>query len=459
MIRPWAGISLRARLTLLWTLMVVVAVAGLELLTVAVLSAQLYGAIDRDLSLHARRFQQAASRSSQPSEGARDFLAADATSGSGAAPVYHVRLADGTVLTNTSDPVLVDLLARTPLAPGRSAAVHDPRAGTHRVLALPMRDDRGAVLGEVRIGLPEAPASATLRSVVPVTMLASVLLVAAGAVAAWLLVGRALGSIRRITGTAAEIGETDLGRRLEYHGPRDEVGRLAETFDGMLARLEAGFQQRQTFYSLASHELRTPLTIARGHLEVLRRSPGASPREVVEAVDVALEELAAISAHVDDMLLLGRLIQGQPLRPRRVDLGDLAQAAQRRAVGLADRRWRVERNGPAVVRGDPDQLSRALLNLVLNAIRHTDEKEQILLTAGRDGQYGLLAVADSGSGIAEQDLERIFEPWYRGARASGTGGLGLAIVRHVALAHRGEVSVKSRPGQGSTFTIKLPLEK
>ncbi|HKF78251.1 MAG TPA: HAMP domain-containing sensor histidine kinase, partial [Candidatus Dormibacteraeota bacterium] len=257
---------------------------------------------------------------------------------------------------------------------------------------------------------------------------------------------------------AAGISEGDLSRRIGHQGPGDEVGRLAATFDGMLSRLESGFEQRRAFYALASHELRTPLTIARGHLEVLRRVGRPSPLEVHEAVDVALEELDRMTEEVDDMLLLGRMLLGRPGRLEDVDAGSVVRAVHARARGLAPRDWRIEVGGPIRVRADEEQLSRALLNLVTNAVRHTQDGDQVRLACRVSAGWARLEVADTGAGIPAADLPHVFAPWYRvGGHSGNVGGLGLVIVQEVARAHGGEVDVESREGAGSTFTIRVPL--
>lgn len=298
---------------------------------------------------------------------------------------------------------------------------------------------------------------AILRNLLTPLVLANAAIIGLGGLLAYLVIGGALAPIRRISSTAAGISEGDLSRRIAHRGPRDEVGQLAETFDAMLARLQSGFEQRQAFYALASHELRTPITIVRGHLEVLRRTERPDPEEVRETLEIALEELGRMTAEVNDMLLLGRMLLGQPGELQPLDAGSVLLEVYRRARGLAVRDWQVQVDEPAPIRANPEHLRRALLNLVTNAVHHTDEGNRIRLGCRSSGEWVLIEVADSGDGISAADLPHVFAPWYRAGEQEGSvGGLGLMIVREVARAHGGDVDVVSNKQSGTTFVIRLP---
>lgn len=452
--------SLRLRLTLLWSAVSLVVLLGLEVLALAVLSAQLIGDVDRNLALAARQYQQDVAGAVDQVDlqrRAAAFLASDSDAGSGLAAAYVVRFEDGMLVTNTPDTGLQATIAAARPAAGQPVTVHDPRRGDLRVAVIAI-ERQGRPVGDLRIALPLASAETTVGNLLTPMLVANALLIGLGGVLAYLVLGGGLAPIRAITAAAASISDGDLSRRIGYRGPRDEVGRLAGTFDAMLARLQRGFEQRQAFYSLASHELRTPLTIVRGHLEVLRRMEKADRDEIRETLDVALEELARITDDVNDMLLLGRMLLGQPGAMEDIDAGTVLREAHRRARGLAVRDWRLEIAGPAPVRADAEQLTRALLNLVTNAVRYTREEDRVRLACRSNEAYVRLEVADSGQGIRQADLPHVFAPWYRvGTRDGSVGGLGLLIVREVALAHGGDVEVTSREGTGTTFTIRLPL--
>ena len=453
--------SLRLRLTLLWGAVSLVVLLGLQLLALAVLNAQLLGELDRDLALEARQYQQSvagARNLADLQQRATAFLAEDSSAGTGLAAAYVISFVDGTLVTNTQDMDLRATIASAQRGPGQPITVSDARLGDFRVAVIPI-EQNGRRLGEFRIALPLSGAESTVRNLVTPMLVGNALLIGLGGVLAYRVIGGGLAPVRAITATAAGISDGDLSRRIGYQGPRDEVGRLAETFDAMLARLQSAFEQRQAFYSLASHELRTPLTIVRGHLEVLRRQDQPSVQEVRETLDIALEELARITADVNDMLLLGRMLLGQPGELEEVDAGTVLRDVHRRARGLAVRDWQLDVAGPAPVRADAEQLSRALFNLVTNAVRHTPEGARVRLACIPSAEWVRLDVADAGDGIRQVDLVHIFAPWHRaGERDGSVGGLGLMIVREVARAHGGDVEVRSQEGAGTTFTIWLPLE-
>src|SRR5215472_16432200 len=453
--------SLRLRLTLLWGAVSLGVLLGLQLLALAVLNAQLSGELDRDLALETRQYQQSVAGTRNLAELQRQataFLAEDSNAGTGLAAAYVISFADGTLVTNTEDVDLRATIASAPRSPGQPITVHDARRGDFRVAVIPILQN-GLQLGDFRIALPLSGAESTVRNLVTPMLIGNALLIGLGGVVAYRVIGGGLAPVRAITATAAGISDGELSRRIGYQGPRDEVGRLAETFDAMLARLQSGFEQRQAFYSLASHELRTPLTIVRGHLEVLRRQDQPSVQEVRETLDIALEELARITADVNDMLLLGRMLLGQPGEMEEIDAGSVLRDVHRRARGLAVRDWQLEIAGPAPVRADAEQLSRALFNLVTNAVRHTHEGARVRLACITSAEWAQLKVVDSGDGIPQVNLAHIFAPWHRvSARDGSVGGLGLMIVREVARAHGGDVEVHSQEGAGTTFTIWLPLE-
>ncbi|HXM55936.1 MAG TPA: HAMP domain-containing sensor histidine kinase [Candidatus Dormibacteraeota bacterium] len=451
-------LSLRLRMTLLWCTVSLVLLLGLELLSLAVLSAQLDGAVDNDLTLVAGQYQArvaGATSLADLRQRAETFLADDVDAGHGFAAVYRIQLDDGTVLSNNGDRELLATMSAARPPSGAPATVRDPDLGDLRVAAIPIVQD-GRQVGDFRIALPLSGVQASAADHLTPLLIGNAVLIVLGGLLAYAVTGHALAPVRRITSTAASISEGDLSRRIDYHGPRDEVGRLAETFDAMLGRLQHGFEQRQAFYALASHELRTPLTIVRGHLEVLRRSERPAPEDIRETLDVSLEEIDRITDEINDMLLLGRMLLGQAFPLTVVDAGAVLTDVHRKARRLAVRDWQLDVAGPAPVRADSEQLSRALLNLVTNAVRHTTEGDRVRLTCRAEDEWTVLEVADAGHGIRAADLPHVFDPWYRAGKRDGrVGGLGLMIVREVAAAHGGQVDVASREGQGTTFRIRL----
>lgn len=273
----------------------------------------------------------------------------------------------------------------------------------------------------------------------------------------WLVAGRVLAPVDRITEVARRIGATDLSRRIELEGPDDELKRLADTFDDMLARLESAFSAQQRFLADASHELRNPLATIRANLQSAV-ADDADGRAAAAAIERALERMARL---VDDLLALARL-EGSAPRREEVDLAALArELAGEYAAQAAARSIALRIDGAAApCAGDGDALKRALANLLDNALRHAPPGTEVWLMTGRGAGSSWAAVADRGPGIAPEHHEVIFERFGRAdegrARAAGGTGLGLAIVREIARAHGGRARLWSRPGAGSVFALVLP---
>ncbi|WUI03403.1 HAMP domain-containing histidine kinase [Spirillospora sp. NBC_00431] len=288
----------------------------------------------------------------------------------------------------------------------------------------------------------------------------------------WRAVRRATRPLEEIAATAATIGDGDLARRLAVHGPKTEVGRLADALNGMLEQIEASFREREAsrdrlrrFVADASHELRTPVATVRGYAELFRRGAADRPEDLAKAMRRIESEAERMGRLVDEMLLLARLDQGRPLERDPVDLAALAaDAVADAAVVDQGRPLTLEADGPVVVTGDAGRLRQVLDNLLANVRRHTPAgtAATVRVTA-RDGE-AVLEVADEGPGIPADDLPRVFERFYRtdesrardAAAQPGGSGLGLSIVAAVAAAHGGRASAAPAPGGGAAFTITLP---
>ena len=276
-----------------------------------------------------------------------------------------------------------------------------------------------------------------------------ILIVIAGA-ATYFFAGRALRPVEAIRARVASMSEKDLAERVPVPAARDEVGRLAETMNAMIARLEQAQKVQRRFVADASHELRSPLATIGAGLELLQDSePGT-----VRALRGETERLGRL---VDDLLLLARADE-RGLQPRRdeVDLDEIVEAEQARPSedGV---RTEVRTEHVRVV-GDRGQLVRVLRNLVDNAHRHA--RSQVVVTLGREGDKAALDVTDDGAGVPADDRIRIFERFVRlddaRARSDGGSGLGLAIVAEVVAAHDGQVWVEDAPDGGALFRVRLP---
>jgi signal transduction histidine kinase len=278
----------------------------------------------------------------------------------------------------------------------------------------------------------------------------------------WLVAGRVLAPIGRITSVAREIQATDLSRRIALDGPPDELKQLADTFDAMLTRLDDAFAGQQRFIQEASHELRNPLAVIRTNLDVALSDPDADPAELRRVAELVGASAMRMSRLVDDLLVYARL--GAPAREEvPVELGDLVVDAVDEFQALATSRHIglvVELAPSCVVDGDALALRQAVANLLHNAVRLAPEGTLIWLATGTEGDAAWVTVTDEGPGIAEEDRPKVFQRFWRGdqkaARAEGRSGLGLAIVAQIMADHGGNATVAAAPTGGSIFTLWLP---
>jgi heavy metal sensor kinase len=330
-----------------------------------------------------------------------------------------------------------------------------------RVLTLPIVRD-GRVAEIVQVGMPLRRTEATLDRYLHTLLVLGPLGVGLAALGGAAIAGVALRPVDRMTRTARRIGGEDLTRRIDRTGSGDELDRLAETLNEMLARLDQAFAQTRRFAADAAHELRTPLAALRGSIEVALRGD-RTPDEYRRVLASDLEEVERLIRLSEDLLLLSRALAGPEPTRARVDLEPLllevfdVGARLGQAAGVA---VRIEAAAPATVRGDAAALRRALGNLVENAVKYTPRGGKVELSLAVEDGAAVVTVADTGIGVEPADAERIFEPFVRldAARSRDTGGagLGLAIARSVVVAHGGTLTVESRAGSGSRFTIRLP---
>jgi signal transduction histidine kinase len=276
----------------------------------------------------------------------------------------------------------------------------------------------------------------------------------------WFVARAALRPIARISRTVQTIGGSrDLSRRLDFVGPMDEVGRLAEIFDDMMDRLEQSFETQKRFVADASHELRTPLTAIRGNAELIGIAP---PEERDLCISAIRREAERMSRLVNDLLLLAEAdIAEQPIHPRRVDLMAVVDDVFRAAQLLGGDKVQVilEAAESIETEADPDRIKQLLLNLIDNAVKFTPEGGSVSISLKRDGSWAELAVSDTGVGIAPDEQAAIFRRFYRVDKSRSTrgSGLGLSISAWIAQSHGGSIGVNSKPGKGSTFSVRLPI--
>ena len=274
----------------------------------------------------------------------------------------------------------------------------------------------------------------------------------------------AIRPIGKLTEAIGEIGSDQLDRRVGWTDRTDEVGRLADTFDAMLARLEEAFARERQFISDASHELKTPLTVIHANAQMLERWGDRDPDVRSESLRAIIEESAALARMVNGMLTLAKAESGEGIPREPVALGNVvAEAVRSASQHAADKSLRLELTGQLdpspIVLGDANLLRQLVTNLVENGIKFTERGEvAVRLSSAPDA--AVLEVADTGVGIDDESLARVFDRFYRTDKSrdravEGTG-LGLAIVRSIARVHDGTVEATKRAGGGTIFRVTLP---
>jgi two-component system OmpR family sensor kinase len=468
-------LSLRTRLVLG---LLVLAAAGLIVADVATYTSQESFLIDQtDNTLQAEH--QFAERGPGPSGGrggrGRPGLPPD---------VYaEVRsLATGNVLWSDQGSFPGEEAASPPKLPAKISSLNPPTEGQPdavRYFTAPAQsgDDRYRVRASIEKGRPDEllVVATSLHNVddslhrLFLIELFVTLAVLAGlvALALW-VVHLGLRPLRQIEQTAAAIGAGDLSRRVERAEPGTEIGRLGLALNAMLGQIERAFRAREAseaklrrFVADASHELRTPLAAVRAYSELYRRGASTRPDDLDRAMSGINRESERMSLLVEDLLLLARLDEGRPLEREPVDLGEVVGEAVETARTVEPSRPIDLEAEPVVVLGDRDRLRQVVDNLLANVRAHTPVDGAVRVRVARNGTDAVLEVADSGPGLDEEEMERVFERFHRGdpsrSRASGGVGLGLSIVAAVAEAHGGSASADSEPGRGSTFRVCLPL--
>ena len=285
-------------------------------------------------------------------------------------------------------------------------------------------------------------------------------------VGGYFLARKSLAPIAAMVSQARGMGAANLHRRLSVANERDELGQLAHTFNQLLARLEASFEQQRRFMADASHELRTPVAILRGEAEVTLSQPERSPSEYRETLSILREESQRLAHIIEDLFTLARADAGQyPLTLRDAYLDELASEALVRARSLALSKnitltSAIEPDLP--IRADEALLGRMLLNLLDNAIKYSPSGSTVTLACRRDGDRYLVSVSDNGPGIPPDLQPRIFERFFRTDKArarsegeTGGAGLGLSIARWIAEAHHGHLELMRSDATGSVFTATL----
>jgi hypothetical protein len=307
--------------------------------------------------------------------------------------------------------------------------------------------------------LSPADASDALAEVGTQYAIAFVGTVILAAVAGWIVAGRALAPLGRITRTAREVTGERLGERISLDGPPDELRELAGSFDAMLDRLEASFDGQRRFIANAGHELRSPLSVIRSEAEVALANPETDPAELRRTAEVVVEATERTERLLDGLLTLARSQRGL-VRRDTVDVAGAAEVAaslvesEARGAGIV---VRVDA-GRASAIGDRGLLERLVANLVENAVRHNRRGGHVALATGTAGPHAVVTVENTGRLLAPEEVARLTEPFERlerGAPVPGAG-LGLSIVASVVEAHNGRLELEALPAGGLSARVVLP---
>ena len=436
-------------------------------------TADLESGIDRSLVRESQQFKNQAldrvvtERELEPQS--RKFVARHGFDPN--SPILAIELRDGTQITNqerilrqelteeqsegegnSSPEIQVSPLLNAP--PGfATVEIHD--VGKLRVISNPLLLDGGRI-GTFRAAISLESVTEAQSGLRKTFLIVGLLAIAASIALAIWIASFLTRPLREMADTAARIDGGDLTGRVEV-SEGGEVGKLAESFNHMLDRLQVAFDRERDFVSDASHELRTPLTVLRGQIELLERE-GATAEQLAERSDVLLGEIERMNSLVDDMLLLARAESGSLLQEREVAVNPFLEDLERDLPLLGPNAIELSGRPGGEVKADPDRLEQVLRNLVRNAIKYG--RDPIRIEVEGSGRRLRFSVTDSGDGVSPEQLPYLFDRFYRAdasrSRRAGGSGLGLAITKALIEAHGGRVEAASPAGEGLTVTFEIP---
>ena len=371
------------------------------------------------------------------------------------APYFVIRNRQNQVVRSSveSSDVPPDSLA------GVYGEIHARNRGRNRELSL-----LGPDHSTITVGRPIGREIGGLRRMGLRIALSGLIVFVSGLVGGWWLSSRAVRPIKSMSETVESITATSLSRRVDLNNVDTELAELGGILNGMLDRLELAFERQVRFTADASHEVRTPLTVilTKVELALARDRTPAEYRDALQATDRAARRMKSL---VDGLLALARADSGKmPTPDQNVNLAKLVDETTSALRPLALRHGVTIGLDlrPVTLHGaDPDRLTQVVTNLLTNAIRYNREGGDVSVVVKQEGSEAIISIADTGVGIPEADLPRLFERFYRVDKArprdSGGSGLGLAIVKSIIESHQGTIDVSSRLGEGSRFLVRLPI--
>ncbi|MBO9605877.1 MAG: HAMP domain-containing histidine kinase [Paenibacillaceae bacterium] len=350
-----------------------------------------------------------------------------------------------------------------PLCDAEITAAHDKADGeTIHIVRLPLRsevDERH--VGCIELAVVTPGLQRNLRALVTIMLFSTVVAALLSMLGGASLAGMLLKPINRIVGTMEAIESSFQFARIPLPSgdAKDEPYKMAATFNRMMDRIENGFHQQQQFVSDASHELKTTLTIIEGYAGMLRRWGFGNEQVAREAVDSIYEEAQRMKKMTQQLLDLAAAEKKEHPPFEKTDLAALGAQTAKVVERLVKRPIRViAEDGPAIVTADPLKLKQVLHILLDNALKYSTAG--IEMEIGKKGEWGVIRVRDSGIGIPQEQLPRVFERFYRvdpsRQRKTGGTGLGLSIARSIVLQHGGTIEIASEEGVGTEVTVRLP---
>jgi two-component system, OmpR family, sensor kinase len=370
-------------------------------------------------------------------------------------------VARGATLGTARLPTPPALLARVRDGETVFATVADFGEEPVRMVSLPVTVGPARYAVQVAMSLDDA--DAVLRAGRWLFLSMSLAILAGIGLTSALLARQALRPIDRVVTRARRIGEANLAERLPHPGTRDEIGRLVETLNDMLRRLERSFEVQRQFTADASHELRSPLSRLRAELEVTLRRPRAAS-DYEDALRSCLDEVERVQGLIEELLVLARIDARQEPEPAEpISVGHIIEAAAAAVRPKAAHRGvvlSVEPSPELLVNAAPIAAQVALANILDNAVKFspTGGEVRVVVTAERD--EAVITVSDAGPGVEPQEVPRLFQRFYRGQASRGTDipgvGLGLAIAQALVERQGGRVSVEAPATKGATFSVRLP---
>jgi len=462
-------VTLRAKLVCWFTLVLALILVSFSALLYFTLSRALYDSVDKKLTTIAEITADSSIRTSEDSEGWNDYL--EKFFGFRPTAKYIQILDKSGNIDYDADkslPKRLPLTAETVKRAEAGEVVFETLYGLDRypirMINYPVVKNN-KLISLVQVGSSLEYVEETLRRLFLIIILTVPTVILFSSAGGYFLSKAALKPVAEVTEAARRIGAKDLSQRIPVRNKKDEMGRLAATFNEMLERIEKSFAQIRQFSGDASHELRTPLTILKGETEWALRT-ARSADEYREILTSSLEEINTMSRIVEDLLILSRADIGEtPMEMEPVELAAVITEVYDMGTTLAESRKQtlelnVEELDGIRVMGNELRLRQLFLNLVDNGVKYTKDGGQIRIDASVRTDNVEVRVTDNGVGIAPEDQVKIFDRFFRvdknRSRKEGGTGLGLAICKFITEAHRGTITVSSTPGMGSTFTVVLP---